>query len=284
MSARPPAFAALMPPLAPTRGATLTLSPSRRAAPRASLPAQPGVTYLVGAGPGGVDHLTHRAARLISTADVIVTDALADSDVLALHRRDAEVVHVGKRGGSAASVPQAEISELLVQIGTGAVKRSVVRLKAGDPCLFGRASEELAALRAVDCSVEIVPGVTSVSAAAAAVGESLTERSVGRSIVTVSGHDVDALDVELLARCDVVTVLMAGRGLREIVRRIAEADGGGECRRKVSVVRWAGRASTGEERVVQAGIWEIADAVEREMPDGLSPAVVIIARTPPRER
>lgn len=251
------------------------------AAPRASLrgPAEPGRTYLVGSGPGGVDHLTHRAARLVATADVIVADALADPAVLGLARAGAEVVHVGKRGGVAGSAAQGDICALLVGLAGGAAPRSVVRLKAGDPTLFGRAGEEIAALTAAALPFEIVPGVTSVSAAAAAAGMSLTDRDAGRSVVAVSGHDVDALDYATLAACDVVTVLMAGRGFREIVRRIRAADAAADPHappRTVSVVRWAGRPD--EETVVSAGIDEIADEVERVLPGGFSPAVAILSR------
>lgn len=251
------------------------------ATPRASLrgPAEPGRTYLVGSGPGGVDHLTHRAARLVSTADVIVADALADPAVVALARPGAEVVHVGKRGGAPGSATQADICALLVALARGAAPRSIVRLKAGDPALFGRAGEEIAALTAAALPFEIVPGVSSVSAAAAAAGMSLTDRDAGRSVVAVSGHDVDALDYATLAACDVVTVLMAGRAFREIVDRLRAADVESEPGlppRSASVVRWAGRQD--EETVVSATIDKIADEVERVLPNGFSPAVAILSR------
>lgn len=281
------AFAAPCATAAPALAAAAAAAPrrsSRRscaATARASLrgPAEPGRTYLVGSGPGGVDHLTHRAARLVSTADVIVADALADPAVLALARAGAEVVHVGKRGGAPGSAAQADICALLVALARGAAPRSVVRLKAGDPGLFGRAGEEIAALTAAALPFEIVPGVSSVSAAAAAVGMSLTDRDAGRSVVAVSGHDANALDYATLAACDVVTVLMAGRAFREIVDRIRAADVEADPRappRTASVVRWAGRPD--EETVVSASIDAIADEVERLLPNGLSPAVAILSR------
>lgn len=238
---------------------------------------RPGVTYLVGAGPAGVDDLTHRAARLLRAADVVVTDALTDPSVLALASPSARVVHAGKRGGDARSVPQPEITALLVDLATAEEKRVVVRLKAGDPTLFGRAGDEISALRAVGCEVVVVPGVSSVSAAAAAVGESLTDVMRARSVVTVSGHDVEAVDYVLCAKADTVVFMMAGRNFAEVMRRFAEADGGKKCDRVVSVVRWAGRGE-GVQKVVRAGIQDITAKVERDLPGGISPAVVLVQR------
>lgn len=240
--------------------------------------AQPGRTYLVGSGPGGVDHVTHRAARLVATADVIVADALADEAVLALRRPDAAVWRVGKRGGDARSVPQADICALLTALPQNP-PRSVVRLKAGDPCLFGRATEELEALAEADLPVDVVPGVSSVSAAAAALGVSLTEKTLGKSVVTVSGHDPDLLDFDALAACDAVAILMAGRFFRVIMERLREAAGGANCMREVSVVHWALRPEL--ERIVVSSIHDIVDHVYSEFPDGISPAVVLVTRSRP---
>lgn len=139
---------------------------------------RPGKVYLVGAGPGAPDLLTLRAARLLERADVVLHDALVHPDTLALAAR-AEHVAVGKRCGRY-STAQRFINKRLVD---AARKHAVVvRLKGGDPMLFGRAQEEIDALRAAGVEFEVVPGVTAALAASAELGVSLTERGVARSV------------------------------------------------------------------------------------------------------
>ena len=147
---------------------------------------------LVGAGPGARDLLTLRAVERLQEADVIFYDRLVDPDVLELARRDAERVYVGKVVGAHAW-PQDRICALIV---AEAVRgRRVVRLKSGDPAIFGRTTEELAAARAAGIAVEIVPGITAASAAVAGLGLSLTERGVSDAVVFASGasQEGDAL-------------------------------------------------------------------------------------------
>ncbi|HRP09999.1 MAG TPA: uroporphyrinogen-III C-methyltransferase [Terricaulis sp.] len=141
-----------------------------------------GIVYLVGAGPGAVDLLTLRAARLLAEADVVLHDALVSAEVLALAPQ-AKLCNVGKRAGRP-SMDQRLISRLLARLGQR--HRIVVRLKGGDPHLFGRASEELKACREAGVPVETVPGVSAAFAAAAALGVSLTERGVSRSVTFVT--------------------------------------------------------------------------------------------------
>ncbi|MEL7527191.1 MAG: siroheme synthase CysG [Pseudomonadota bacterium] len=147
---------------------------------------EPGFVWLVGAGPGAEDLLTLRAQRLLQEADVIVHDALVPASVVAMGRRDAERISVGKRKG-AHSVPQSEICELLVELGEKGLK--VVRLKAGDPMIFGRAAEEMEALHAGGIGFEIVPGVTAAFAAAASAQIPLTLRGVASNLVFATGHN-----------------------------------------------------------------------------------------------
>ncbi|MTI44531.1 uroporphyrinogen-III C-methyltransferase [Roseibium hamelinense] len=147
---------------------------------------EPGFVWLVGAGPGAEDLLTLRAQRLLQEADVIVHDALVPAGVVAMGRRDAERISVGKRKG-AHSVPQNEINDLLVKLGKDGHK--VVRLKAGDPMIFGRAAEEMEALRAGGIGFEVVPGVTAAFAAAASAQLPLTLRGVASSLVFATGHN-----------------------------------------------------------------------------------------------
>jgi uroporphyrin-III C-methyltransferase len=139
---------------------------------------RPGKVFLVGAGPGAPDLLTVRAARLLAAADIVFHDALVNPEILALAER-AEKVAVGKRCGRH-STAQAFINKRLVD---AARKHAVVvRLKGGDPMLFGRAQEEIDALRAAGIAFEVVPGVTAALAAAADLGASLTRRGVSRNV------------------------------------------------------------------------------------------------------
>lgn len=143
---------------------------------------------LVGAGPGAKDLLTLRAVKRIQQADVVFYDRLVDKEVIALARKEANCVFVGKHVGAHAW-PQERINAVIV---SEALKgRRVVRLKSGDPGIFGRAGEELAAARAEGIPVEIVPGVTSASAAAASLGQSLTERGIADTLILTTGMSRD---------------------------------------------------------------------------------------------
>ncbi len=146
-----------------------------------------GRIWLVGAGPGAEDLLTLRAQRVMMEADVIVYDALVPQAIVDMGRRDAERLSVGKRKGCH-SKSQEEINDLLVQLGREG--KRVVRLKSGDPLVYGRAGEEMAALRAAGIGYEIVPGITSAFAAAADFELPLTLRGVASSLVFTTGHDL----------------------------------------------------------------------------------------------
>jgi uroporphyrin-III C-methyltransferase len=141
-----------------------------------------GIVYLVGAGPGAPDLLTLRAAKLLEAADIVFHDALVHPDTLALAGR-AEKIAVGKRCGKH-STAQKFINKRLVD--AARTHSTVVRLKGGDPMLFGRAQEEIAALEAAGVRYEVVPGVTAALAAAAGLGISLTQRGLARSVALVT--------------------------------------------------------------------------------------------------
>ncbi|MEM0948087.1 MAG: siroheme synthase CysG [Pseudomonadota bacterium] len=143
-----------------------------------------GHVALVGAGPGSRDLLTLRAVQRLQEADVVFYDRLVDEEVLELARRDAERVFVGKHIGAHAW-PQERINRILVA--EAKKGRRVVRLKSGDPGIFGRATEEIAAAKAAGIDVEIVPGITAAAAAGAALGRSLTERGVANTLVLATG-------------------------------------------------------------------------------------------------
>jgi len=147
--------------------------------------AQAGVVYLVGAGPGDAELLTLRALRLIETADVILPDDLVSDEVLALASPTALVIPVGKRCGQP-RITQAGIHALMLEhAGAG---RSVVRLKSGEPLLFGRAGEEIAALTEAAIPFEIVPGITAAFAVAAALKTPLTDRSSASKLIFATAH------------------------------------------------------------------------------------------------
>jgi uroporphyrinogen III methyltransferase / synthase len=146
----------------------------------------PGTVYLVGAGPGDPELLTLKGRRVLGEADVVVYDHLVAPDLLDLTKPGCERRFVGKKGGQVCR-PQAEIDETLVRLALEG--KTVVRLKGGDPFVFGRGGEEASALAAAGISFEIVPGVTSALAAAAYAGIPLTHRSHSSSIVLLTGHE-----------------------------------------------------------------------------------------------
>jgi uroporphyrin-III C-methyltransferase / precorrin-2 dehydrogenase / sirohydrochlorin ferrochelatase len=185
-----------------------------------------GEVVLVGAGPGDPELLTVRALRELQAADAIVYDRLVTPEILELGRRDARRIHVGKEGHGAAC-RQEDISALLVDLALAGER--VVRLKGGDPSIFGRSGEEIAACREAGVLVRVVPGITSASAAAASLGVSLTHRDHAQRLQFVTGHDrhgtlPDDLDFTALADARSTVVVYMGRrtAARLAERLIAE--------------------------------------------------------------
>lgn len=171
-------------------------------------PARFGKVWLLGAGPGAADLITVRGARILAQAEVVLHDALVTEEMLELCPQ-AEKISVGKRSGQR-STAQAEINRQLVEC-AGKYKR-VVRLKGGDPMLFGRADEELRALEAAGIEVEIVPGITAALAAAASARLPLTRRGIARSVAfftssTAPGHP----EQTTLPDCDTLVQYMGGK-------------------------------------------------------------------------
>ena len=172
-----------------------------------------GHVSFVGAGPGARDLLTLRAVDRLKAADVVLHDDLATREALTLVRPGAEVVAVGKRAGLP-SPKQAEVSRLIVDYARAG--KRVARLKAGDPVVFGRVDEEVSAVVEAGIPFEIVPGITTASAAAARAGVSLTKRGVARRVQFVTGHDAngalpDDLDLAALADPHAVTCVFMGK-------------------------------------------------------------------------
>jgi uroporphyrin-III C-methyltransferase len=163
--------------------------------------------FLVGAGPGTVDLLTVRGKELVSTAQVLVCDNLVDESIISLAPHDCEFIDVSKRGGKKDSTPQLDINNILVQKCKGNT-RQVVRLKGGDPLIYGRVWPEMEALRSAGCDFQIIPGVTSALAAPAAVGIPLTEKTLSRHFTVVSGHSPADLNWAELGKVDTLVIIM----------------------------------------------------------------------------
>lgn len=186
-------------------------------------PAQPGHVYLVGAGPGDPELLTLRAVQLLTTADVLVFDALVSQPILDLVPPSAERIYAGKERGNHA-LPQEDINHLLVRLAKE--NRRVIRLKGGDPYTFGRGGEEVETLAGHGIPFEVVPGVTAAAGVAAYAGIPLTHRNHAQACVFVTGHLKDGsmnLDWPGLARRrQTVVIYMGLHGLQELCSKMME--------------------------------------------------------------
>lgn len=176
-----------------------------------TLSARSGHVTLAGAGPGALAHLTLAVAEALRTADVVLHDRLVSAEVLALAGPQALVIETGK-AGFAPSLAQEEISALMV--GFARAGRAVLRLKSGDPAVFGRLGEELDALSAAGIGFTVLPGITAASAAAASLGQSLTERGRNGELRLLTGHDTAGFaeaDWAALARPGAVAAIYMGK-------------------------------------------------------------------------
>ena len=210
-----------------------------------------GRVVLVGAGPGDPELITVRGARALAEADVIVYDRLVAPALLELSPTEAELIYVGKEPGRAA-VPQREIERLLVDRALDGA--TVVRLKGGDPFVFGRGGEEMAACAAAGVPCEVVPGVSAAVAAPAATGIPLTHRGVARSFAVVTGssaHD-DEVDLSRVAGADTLVVLMAAGRLAQTCADLVAA--GRPADEPAAIVQWAW---TAEQRSVVATLTDL---------------------------
>ena len=224
-----------------------------------------GKVYLVGAGLGDVAYLTVQAQQLLTQAEVLVYDALVNAQLLQLVSSQCLKFDVGKRGGKP-STPQSEINQLLVeQCQQG---KQVVRLKSGDPFIFGRSSSEIQALVAAGCPFEVVPGISSALAAPLLAGIPLTDPVMSRGFAVVTAHEPEALGWETLARMETLVILMGGRYLGEIVQHLQRH--GRSRQTPIAIIRWAG--------CPQQYIWTgtLADIVEQTTGVSLSPVVIVI--------
>jgi uroporphyrinogen III methyltransferase/synthase len=244
------------------------------------LSARAGVVYLVGAGPGDPGLITVRGLELVATVDLILHDRLVPGEILAAARPQAELIYVGKRPGEAA-IEQAEIERRMVEAASAG--RSVVRLKGGDPFVFGRGGEEGEALAAAGIPFEVVPGVTAGVAAPAYAGIPVTHRDDASAVAFVTGHEdpgkeSSTLDWQVLADFPGTLVLYMG------VKRLAEnasalIAAGREADEPAAVIE---RGTTPRQRTVTATLGTLAEAVERQGIE--APAVVVVGAVAARRQ
>lgn len=226
---------------------------------------QSGKVYLVGAGPGDVAYLTLKAQQLLNVAEVLIYDALIDAQLLQLVPSNCLKLEVGKRGGKP-STPQAEINQLLVEhCQAGSL---VVRLKSGDPFIFGRSAAEIEALIAASCAFEVVPGISSALAAPELAGIPLTDPVLSRCFAVLTAHEPQQLDWKALTPIPTLVILMGGQQLAEIVHQLLL--NGRSPHTPVAIVRWAG---TAQQQVWTASLESIVAQTARI---SLSPAVIVI--------
>lgn len=228
----------------------------------------------VGAGPGDPDLLTLRARKALDAADVVVFDRLVTPAILDLARREALMIDAGKEGFGA-SMPQAEIDAAIVKHAKRG--RHVVRLKSGDPTVFGRLDEEIAACEAARVDFAVVPGITAASAAVAAIGQSLTKRGRNSSVRLLTGHDTKGFadhDWWALARPgEVAAIYMGKRSARFVQGRLLMH--GADPLTPVTVVE---NASRPDQRVLVTTLSEMEPRISEAGLDG--PALTFIGLAP----
>jgi len=219
-----------------------------------------GSVVLVGAGPGDPELLTLRAVRALQSADVILIDDLVSPEVLDFARREAKKMMVGKTGHGPAC-KQSEINELMIKLAKSG--KRVVRLKGGDPMIFGRAGEEIAACRAANIAVEVVPGISAAQGAASRLLVSLTHRAQARRVQYITGHDRDGklpadIDWQSLADPAVTTVVYMPKKTLRLLSEHAIAHGLDPAMPAVAVAN----ATRPDQAIVAATIATIADEIE----------------------
>lgn len=228
--------------------------------------AEAGRVYLVGAGPGDPELLTRRAFRLLGECDVLLPDDLVSDEIVALARPDALVIPVGKRCGQP-RITQAGIHELMVRYaGQG---RSVLRLKSGDPMVFGRANEEIAALRAAGVAFEVVPGISTVFAVAATLQTPLTDRVTASKLILATAHHAADKTHPVawegaFPQDSTLVLYMPGRDFVALTRSLVDAGVAPE-----TPVAAVSKASTPEQQVTRTTLAGLSGA-------GVGPAPLIL--------
>jgi uroporphyrin-III C-methyltransferase len=232
-----------------------------------------GMVYLIGAGPGDPELLTVKAARLLASADVVLHDSLVSRDVLGMISPTAQIVDVGKRAGRKL-LTQDEINALLIDYAR--TKATVVRLKGGDPTIFGRAGEEIEALHKAAIEYQIVPGITAAVGAAAAAGISLTDRRVASQVLFTTfsrGLEGSTMDWGCVTPATTLVLYMPGAEYAEVAERLRE----GGLPEDLPCVIVSG--ASGPQQVIR---WSSVGrlAIEKKLH---APALLIVGRTASRD-
>lgn len=234
-----------------------------------------GKIYLVGSGPGDTDLLTLRAARLIETAQVIVHDGLVDDSILMLAAADARLISVAKRRAHH-TMAQADINALMIRLARSG--QDVVRLKGGDPFVFGRGGEEAEAARAAGVAVEVVPGVSAANGAAAAAGIALTHRDASSIVSFVAGQCKGLAEQDwagLAGKGRTLVIYMGVKTAPMIAEKLMEDGLAPDM--PVAIIENGARP---EMRVLRGPLAALAELVERE--EVVSPALIVIGEVTAR--
>ena len=226
---------------------------------------QKGKVYLVGAGPGDCNLMTVRSHKLLSEAEVLIYDALIDIPQLELIPATCRKIEVGKRGGKP-STQQQEINRLLVE--HCKLGKQVVRLKSGDPFIFGRSSSEIQALITAGCEFEVIPGISSALSAPLLAGIPLTDPVMSRCFAVMSAHEPDALEWEALVQIETLVILMGGRNLSEIVWQLQKHGRSPET--PIAIIRDCGRPEQ------QIWLGTLSNIVQQTAGQSLSPCAIVI--------
>ena len=238
-----------------------------------------GKVYLVGAGPGAVDLITLRGAKLLAKADIVFYDALVDSKMLELCPQ-AEKIAVGKRCGKLSSAQQF-INKRLVD--AAQKHQIIVRLKGGDPMLFGRADEEITILKQAGIAVEVVPGITAALAGAASLQQSLTLRGVSRSVAFVTlaqGAENSTATAKVITpidnpTADTMIYYMGRKDAVNIAKQLIEAKVNHSTETQVHILE---AVSTPKERLWSSTLGKLADGLADDWFDASSPALILIGQ------
>ena len=225
----------------------------------------PGIVYLVGGGPGDPELVTKKGLRLIETADAIFYDALAPTELLSYRRPEANVVYVGKKRTQHA-YSQQQISDMM--IAEARAGKRVVRLKGGDPFMFGRGGEEAEALRAAGVRFEVVPGVTSALGVAAYSGIPLTHRRHTSAVTFVTGHEADQVDWCKLGTAGTLVVFMGLTTFAEVSRRLIQC--GRLPSTPAAAIRWGTR---GDQITIEGTLENLSEEIRRA---NLKPPALIV--------
>ncbi|CAD5910935.1 Uroporphyrinogen-III C-methyltransferase [Planktothrix tepida] len=226
---------------------------------------QKGKVYLMGAGLGEIAYLTLQAQALLSQAEVIIYDALVDDSILTLIPANCLKINVGKRGGQP-STPQAEINQLLVEYCLRG--KQVIRLKGGDPFIFGRTTSEIQALIESQCNFEVIPGLSSALAAPTLASIPLTDPVMSRCFAVMTAHDLEALDWQIVSQIETLVILMGGRNLAEIVHQLLRHERLPQT--PIAIIKSGG--------CPQQKVWigTLNDIVEITAHESLSPCVIVV--------